>query len=382
MTMSKKQGQTALSTRREEMRCLRVLVGALGQSSLSLLFAGLFGFAAMAQDTSKFSVRSNLVFLPTRVQDKRGETIYGLRPEQFIVEDNGVRQAVNVDEDPESSGLSLVVAVECGRSAPIEFKKLKGLGAMIEAIVGGAPHEVAIVSYGAGPYLLSDFSRGSESVTAGLAKLKDCHSNYAATIDTVSYAIEMLRRRKNHYRRAILLIGETRDHGSKAKLDEVVAELGVTDTVIYSVAFSPGRDEMLHDLMHSNDAYDVPVPKTPRPPPDVEKPTAAESTWREKTPWMVWPPELLLIVNALRRNSASELASLSGGQYANFTTQKGFDAELQRISNQIHNYYLLSYQPTTDPGWSLHSVVVRVPDYPDAVIRTRKSYWSGMLDSR
>ncbi|HTB14635.1 MAG TPA: hypothetical protein VK752_23850 [Bryobacteraceae bacterium] len=346
------------------------------------VWAWLIAAALVGQDASQFKVRSNLVFLPTRVQTKQGDTVYGLRAEQFIVEDNGVRQVVNVDEDPESSGLSLVVAVECGRSAPLEFKKLKGLGAMIGGIVGDAPHEVAIVSYGAGPYLLSDFSRGSDAVAAGLAKLKDCRSNYAATIDTVSYAIEMLKRRRNHYRRAILLIGETRDHGSKAKLDEVVMELGVTDTVIYSVAFSPGRDEALHDLMHVNDGYNVPVPKDPGPPPDVEKTPVAESTWREKTPWMSWPPQLLLIVNALRRNTASELATLSGGEYANFTTQKGFDAELHRISNEIHNYYLLSFKPAGEAGWGLHTLKVRVAEYPDAVIQTRKSYWAGMLDSK
>lgn len=334
---------------------------------------------AFAQDTSQFSVRSNLVFLPTRVQDKRGETVYGLRPEQFIVEDNGVPQKVNVDEDPESSGLSLVVAVQCGRSANLELKKLKGLGAMIAGIVGDAPHEVAIVSYGAGPFVLSDFSRSSDAVKDGLAKLGDCHSNYAATIDTVYFAINMLKRRQNHYRRAILLIGETRDHGSKAKLDEVVSELGITDTVIYSVAFSPARDEVFHDLLHANDAYNEPPPKKMGRPPDVEKPAVPEGGWTEKTPLFSWPPELLLIVNALRRNSASELAALSGGEYANFTTQKGFEAELHRISNEIHNYYLLSFKPAAEEAWGLHTLKVRVADYPDAVIQTRKSYWAGML---
>src|SRR5580700_2608547 len=103
----------------------------------------------VAQDASKFSVRSDLVFLPTRVQDKKGETVYGLRAEQFLVEDNGARQVVNVDEDPESSGLSLVVVVQCSRSAELELKKMKGLGAMIEAIAGGARHEVAVIAYGA-----------------------------------------------------------------------------------------------------------------------------------------------------------------------------------------------------------------------------------------
>ena len=106
----------------------------------------------------KFTAHSNLVFLPTRVQSRKGETIYGLMPEEFIVEDNGVRQSVQVDEDPDSTGVSLVVVVQCGRSAPSEFKKLKGLNAMIGGIVGDAPHEVAIVAYGEKPYVLDNFS--------------------------------------------------------------------------------------------------------------------------------------------------------------------------------------------------------------------------------
>jgi hypothetical protein len=65
----------------------------------------------------------------------------------------------------------------------------------------------------------------------------------------------------------------------------------------------------------------------------------------------------------------------------NFTTQKSFEDGLQRISNQIHNYYLLSFRPPATPAFGLHSLRVRIPDYPDAVIQTRKSYWSGILDS-
>jgi hypothetical protein len=38
--------------------------------------------SASADDA--FVVQSNLVFLPTRVQRKNGETIYGLSPEQII----------------------------------------------------------------------------------------------------------------------------------------------------------------------------------------------------------------------------------------------------------------------------------------------------------
>ena len=133
----------------------------------------------------------------------------GSKPEQFIVEDNGVRQSVQVDEDPDSWGVSLVVAVQCSRSAPLEFKKLKGLGAMIDGIVGDAPHEVAILAYGERPYVLDDFSGNPDAVPLALSRIKDCGDFHAASIDAVYYATQMLRRRQSHYRRAILLISET-----------------------------------------------------------------------------------------------------------------------------------------------------------------------------
>jgi VWFA-related protein len=337
----------------------------------------------------KFAARSNLVSLPTRVQSKRGETIYGLKPEQFIVEDNGVRQSVQVDEDPDTWGVSLVVAVQCSRAAPKEFNKLKGLGAMIEGIVGDAPHEVAILSYGERPYVLDDFSANPEAVPLALSRIRDCGEFHAAAIDAVAYAINMLRRRQNHYRRAILLIGETRDHGSHSKLHEVVAELGVTDTVIYTVAFSPARDEIIEPYRNDDhppqDSVSAPPPTPPHPPPaagaDSSPAGVAEPVYTEHVPLFVLPPELQLMVSALRRNAASELASLSGGEYVNFTTQRGFERSLQRISNQIHDYYVLSFKPSSGAPLSLHSLRVRVAGYPDAVIQTRRSYWSGIFEA-
>ncbi len=61
--------------------------------------------------------QSNVVLVPTTVQTKHGEMIYELKPEQFVVEDNGVPQTVHLDEDTDSLGLSLVVVVQCSRAA-------------------------------------------------------------------------------------------------------------------------------------------------------------------------------------------------------------------------------------------------------------------------
>jgi VWFA-related protein len=336
----------------------------------------------------KFTVHSNLVFLPTRVQTNKGETVYGLMPEEFIVEDNGVRQSVQVDEDPDSTGVSLAVVVQCSRSAPSEFNKLKGLNAMIGGIVGDSPHEVAVVAYGLKPYVLDDFSPRSEAVSLALSNLGPCGDYHAVTIDAVSYAINMLKRRHNDYRRAILLISEIRDYGSRSHLQDVVAELGVNDIVIYSVAFSPAKNEFLRSLHNDDDQPQGPV--FAPPPASANPPTAAEANaspladakplYTENPPFLVLPPEIQLMINALKANTASELASLSGGEYINFTTQKGFEDGLQRISNHLHDYYLLSFKPTPTPVLTVHILRVRLADRRDAVIHTRKSYWPAMVE--
>lgn len=352
---------------------------------------------------SKLTVHSNLVFLPTRVQKKNGETIYGLKPEQFIIEDNGIRQTVQIEKNPEVAGLSLVVVLQCSRVAPSEFEKLKNLGTMIEGIVGDDPHEIAVMSYGEAPYLLGNFSSRPEAVQSALSRLKPCGSvAQAITIDAVYYAIGMLKRRKSHYRPAILLISENRDHGSHSKLQDVVTELGVTDTVIYSLAFSAGKDSLMEKVRHPRGRPE-PEPEfkpwplssssprpAPSPQPSASPEPSAEETDAPAPPepiYLVHPPlfnldpRLLLVINALRRNTASQLAALSGGEYVNFTTQRSLEDELQRISNRVHNYYLLSFRPPSVPTFGLHSLKVLIPDYPDAFIQTRKNYWSGIITS-
>jgi len=297
--------------------------------------------------------QSNIVLVPTTVQTKRGDMIYGLKPEQFVVEDNGVPQTVHLDEDTDSVGLSLVVVVQCSRSAGYEFPKLNGLGTMIDDIAGGAPREVAIVTYGSAPLLLGRFSSSVEAMGRALAQLEPCDDPEASTLDAVAYATKLLEARKDHYRHAVLLISETRDHGSTAKPAEVIAALGRTNTVVDSVAFGPGKTEVLNDLKYGGGSGPIGL--------------------------------LVMAVSALKKNAAHELAALSGGEYINFTTQKGFDEGLHQLTNHVHNYYLLSFQPHAEangePASGMHKIRVKVPDYPDAKIRFRESYFAGELDS-
>jgi VWFA-related protein len=307
---------------------------------------------APADPTYTLRTQANIVLVPTTVQTSKGDMIYGLKPEQFMVEDNGVPQTIRLDEDTDSLGLSLVVVVQCSRSAGWEFTKMDGLGTMIDDLAGGAPREVAVVTYESAPLLLGKFSSSPEAMSRALSQLTPCEGSDAATFDAVRYATKLLAARDDHNRHAILLISETRDHGSEAKPAEVIAALGRTNTVVDSVAFGPGKTEIINDLKYGGGSGPIGL--------------------------------LVMAVEALKKNAAHELAALSGGEYINFTTQKGFDEGLHQLSNHIHNYYLLSFQPHAEangaPSSGMHRIRVRVPDYPSARIRFRESYFSGELD--
>jgi VWFA-related protein len=224
---------------------------------------------------------------------------------------------------------------------------------MIDDLAGGAPREIAIVTYESAPLLLGKFSSNPDAMSRALSQLTPCDGSGAATLDAVRYATKLLAARDDHNRHAILLISETRDHGSEAKPAEVIAALGRTNTVVDSVAFGPGKTEILNDLKYGGGSGPIGL--------------------------------LVMAVEALKTNAAHELAALSGGEYINFTTQKGFDAGLHQLANHIHNYYLLSFQPHAEangsPSPGMHRIRVRIPDYPSARVRFRESYFSGELDA-
>ena len=306
-------------------------------------------------DQIPFTLRSqsNLVLVPTQVQTRKGDMLYDLQPAQFTLLDDGVRQTIRLDEDPDAVGLNLVVVVQCSRSAFTQFGHMNGLPAMVDDLLGGAPHQIALINYGSEIELLTPFTRSDKRLAGAFSNLQPCDDEKdARTLDAVDYANKLFDKlpAANHDRRAILLIGETRDHGSETHTAVVAANLARSNTVVDAISFNPGKDDLLKMLPFGGPA-----------------PNPAEA--------------ILLLVNALRRNVPHTLTDMTGGEYSNFNSQKGFESGVHRLANHIHNYYLLSFQPAMADGSpvapGVHRIQVKIPDYPDAKIRHRLTYYFG-----
>jgi hypothetical protein len=78
--------------------------------------------------------------------------------------------------------------------------------------------------------------------------------------------------------------------------------------------------------------------------------------------------------DGLRKDTAASIAELTGGEFFHFHDAKDLKAGLIRIGNDVPNYYVLSFRPSSvTPG--LHALHLEIKDRPELVFRARSEYW-------
>ena len=312
--------------------------------------------SAIAQQEPTFSSQSNLVLVPTMVRDGKGNIVYGLHAQDFIIEDDGLAQEVHLDEAAESTPVSLMIAVQCGRRAWREFPRMRGLAAMIDPVLSDKNNQAALLLFDSKLNLMRDFTNNGGPIEEDMKTLQAGDSG-AAILDAVSYSLKQLARQPENRQRVLLLISETRDHGSHfAKLDDVISLVGVTNTAVYALPFSPSLSQVLDTERGSN---------------------------RDEAYWNA-PPDiqgaLVMARHALKTNMPKAIAAMTGGEYELFSSRKGFETRMNSFSNHLHNRYLLSFEPK-NPRPGLHQIRVRLKD-PAGTVLFRSNYWAGALPGR
>jgi VWFA-related protein len=300
-----------------------------------------------AYEMPTIRVSTNVVLVPTLVEKPDGEVIYGLQTKDFTLLDNGVAQMVHVDDDLDTQPVSLVVCVERGRDAALEFSKIGKLGPLLELFTGEGHGEVALVTFDSRPQYLESFSQDTSYIESDLMNLPPGDGG-AAILDAVGFSEHLLEQQPSDHRRVLLLISESRDHGShKITIPELVQRIGISNTLVLSLSFSPAKAEL----------FDW-----------------AKGNTNGGTELNILAP-LMMTMNAMRRNTPKTLAEMSGGEYAPFTKDKGFQDRVAEVASHARNRYILSFHPSDlTPG--LHSIEVKVNQDYDARVVARASYWA------
>ena len=172
------------------------------------MFLLVFGPAA-AQREPTFSTESNVVLVPTLVMDPKGNAVYGLQAQDFIIEDDGVGQAVQLDDSGEAEPLSVVVAIQTGRRAWREFGRVQGLSPMLAPILDQNRTHVAVLAFDSHVNLTQDFTDDAGRLASCLHTLEPGDRG-AAILDAVQYSVRLLDKTPEGTQKVLLLISETR----------------------------------------------------------------------------------------------------------------------------------------------------------------------------
>jgi VWFA-related protein len=363
--------------------------------SCVLAFEVLCGACAHAQDVSDSTPvlrrDANLVLVPTLIKTSSGEPVFGLTANDFILTDDGIEQKISLEENTDSQPLALVIVVQTGGAGGRRLDSYRRLGPLLDSMVGAVPHRVAVVGFDSAPHIEAEFTPDLNNVAGVMANLQPGNGG-AAILDSLGFAVDLLRKQPTSYRRTILSISETLDHGSQSKLQDALRAIGDTNTTIYSLGFSTTKADMKHDADEFNSDI-TPAPTHgclakdqsngsvthPVQVPDGKGNNRAMQTFDCLS--LLAPPLLaakmatMAALDGMHRNVPESVARLTGGEYFKFENTRSLERGLITLSNQIPNSYFLSFSPQADsPG--LHAIDVRLKERTGLHVDARKSYWA------
>jgi len=335
---------------------------------------------------STLTARSTLVLVPALVRNKAETLVYTLKTDDFVLTDDGVLQKLTLEQDTGGEPLALVVDLEGGGAGANQMEKYGTLAPMLSAVIGSVPHKVAVVGFDSSPVLVQDFTPDLDAAAHAIHALiaDDNGDDGAAILDSLGFSVDLLRKQPPEYRRAILLVSESNDHGSKLRLDEALRTISDTNTVIYSIGFSTGRDELKTGSAKAlSDSTPGPahgcMSRDPNDPNVNLKQNPAEQAYGCLS--LLAPPlgiakaVVIALFDGMQKNIPETVAHLTGGEYFKLGNQKSMERNLMTLSNHIPNRYVLSFQAQS-PHAGFHAIELRVPGYAGLTVSARNGYWA------
>jgi VWFA-related protein len=280
---------------------------------------------------------------------KRGTQVADLQASDFQLLVDGVPRQITLDRfDTGVAPISLVVAIQsAGISAPA-IAKTRRIGGMIQPLVIGSRGEAAVLAFDSQVKWLQDLTPDSGAIDDAVANVKPGGSMQACMFDAIVEAANRMKGRQG--RKILLLISETRDRGSKTKLNEALEALERQGIEVFAAHYS-----------------------------------AYTTTWIAK-PEDVPPadPNLIRIFTEVGRlatvNAVQSLTTATGGSDFPFAKERTLETAIQKLGEEVHSQYILSFSqrpepdPSSRPG--LHRIEVSIPNRGDLRVRFRQSYWA------
>ncbi len=310
---------------------------------------------------------------PVTVLDRDGRVVNGLNALDFTLLDNGKPQ--NIVEDLSAHPISVVVAVQANHGMEGFLPKINKIGSLFDGLVIGEDGEIAVIAFDHRIQTLTNFTSDPEKIHAAFGKDKLKPGSLTSALNDAEMAgINLLKNRDPRRKRILITIAENRDQGSGLHVRDVLEAAEFNNIVMYSVDVS----QMLSQLTAApTQARPDPIPPGGRylPNSQVMTPTLDQQL-NNNGDWFPVLKDIFIAVKGLIVPNPLDIYSrYTGARQFPFYNQKGLENAIADIGQELHNQYLLTYQPNNESEPGYHTIKVSV-DQPNLKVYTREGYWA------
>ena len=283
---------------------------------------------------------TNEVIVATTVTDPSGEFVLNLSQNDFHVFDDGVEQ--NIDQwDLGGDPLAVVLVLETSSRPHAMIPVIHSLGSIFTETGMALDGEAAVITYDSTVEVRQPFTMDHDAIESAIANVQfEVPTRHL--YDAMAVAVQMLKDEAPMRRRIMLIVGESRDEGSKAKLGEIVRDAEHENISIYAVGPSSATRDLLQD---------------------------APSLWAA--------PAIFLLqqgINKVKNHELEVAAAATGGIHYSAARAATLRSALDEIGGELHAQYIIGYRPNGERAPGFHSIKVTV-SRPNVSVRTRPGYY-------
>ena len=312
---------------------------------------------SLAAQEPTFKTQSRLVVVPVTVSDqKTGQRLWDLQPGEFKLLDNGQERPITVEPwGTYETLVSLVVVVETSFLSDAAIVKIRRMASSLSNITG-ENGEIAVITADSSVNSLLDFTTQWEPLQEAFERLHASNDRAGHVLDGLSAGLVLLAHRPQSHRRIILLLCEGHDRGSRVNPMEVLTHAEKENVIIYTSSYSPLLTPF---TVKGGELPPVPKFATINAAPLFEE-----------------------IARSFKMNIGRTLAGYTGGRELRFTSEDTLTEDLQAIATDVHSQYQISFVPPEEKNPVYHEIEIQLKEHPEAVIRARPGYWTGLPAAR
>src|SRR5437016_3360438 len=231
---------------------------------LSMVVASLFGVAVYSQQAPTFSIKVKVVNMLATVRDKHGQIIHNLTKDDFLLEEDGRPQTIRYFTQVTDLPLTLGLLVDTSMSQMRLLDKERSAShTFLDQMLRENKDSAFLIHFDSQVELLQDLTRSRQKLEEGLGAVEMTppeqqntsgsagswpggrhrggwgHSTAAGTLlyDSVFLASDELMS-KQQGRKALIVLTDGVDQGSKLSLQTAIASAQRSDTMVYSILFA------------------------------------------------------------------------------------------------------------------------------------------------